>query len=122
MGLRVYATANKLAFNMRIPVILDFVVCSSGQSSSYQGPFIPKQTMKFDDDLIFFFSEIASLEVRSQIVYPSQPATLPTSKQPCSFREGTPAALTMSPDVIDEALVFFFSPGSFVGVGFLTAR
>jgi hypothetical protein len=122
VSLRVYATANKLAFNVCVPIILDLIICSSRQSSSYQRPFISKQAVKFNNDLIFFFSEIASLEVRPQIVYPPQSATLATPKQTCSFGEGTPAALTMSTDVIDKALVFFLSPSAFVGVGFFTAR
>lgn len=43
MGLRVYATANKLAFNVCVPIILDLIVCSSGQSSSYQRPSAEKR-------------------------------------------------------------------------------
>lgn len=39
-----------------------------------------------------------------------------------SFREGSPASLTVGLDVGDEAFVLLLGPGSFVGVGFLTTR
>lgn len=78
--------------------------------------------MKLDDDFIFFFSEIASLEIRPKVIYPPQSAALAAPKQTSSFRKGTPAAFTMGADVTDEALVFFLSPSTFVGVGFFTAR
>ena len=38
------------------------------------------------------------------------------------FGEGAPATFAMDADVVDEALVFFFSPCALVGVSFLTAR
>lgn len=41
--------------------------------------------MKLDDEFIFFFSEITTLEVRAEIVYPPQSATLAASKQ--SYRQ-----------------------------------
>lgn len=39
--------------------------------------------------------------------------------QTCGFREWTPATFAVITDVIDETLVFFFGPSSFVCVGFL---
>jgi hypothetical protein len=41
--------------------------------------------VEFDDEFIFFFSEIATLEVRAKIVYPPQSATLATSKQSYTY-------------------------------------
>ena len=38
--------------------------------------------MKLDDEFIFFLCEIAALEVRAEVVYPSQPATLAAPEQP----------------------------------------
>lgn len=75
--------------------------------------------MEVDDEFIFMRGEIAPLEVRPQVVYPPQPATLPTSLQPSSFREGAPAAFAMGADVGDEAVVFLFRPRPFVRVCFL---
>jgi hypothetical protein len=46
---------------------------------------VSEQTMKLDDEFIFFFSEITTLEVRAEIVYPPQSATLAASKQ--SYRQ-----------------------------------
>jgi hypothetical protein len=38
--------------------------------------------MKFDNDLIFFWAEIAPFEVRTEIVYPSKPAAFTAPLQP----------------------------------------
>lgn len=38
----------------------------------------------------------------------------------CDFGEGSPIAITISFDVVDEALVFLFGPCTYVGVGHLT--
>lgn len=45
------------------------------------GLLVSEQTMKLDDEFIFFFGEITTLEVRAEIVYPPQSATLAASKQ-----------------------------------------
>ena len=45
-----------------------------------KGLLVSQQTMELDDEFIFFLSEIATLEIRAQIVYPPQSATLATSK------------------------------------------
>ena len=45
-----------------------------------RGVLVSQQTMELDDEFIFFLSEIATLEIRAQIVYPPQSATLATSK------------------------------------------
>jgi len=41
--------------------------------------------MEFDDELILFLRKISSLEVGPQIVYPSQAAALPASKQTYAY-------------------------------------
>lgn len=122
MGLRVEAAADELPLDVCVPVVFYFVVGSSRQSPRNQRPLVSKQAMELDDELIFFFCEISTLEVRAKVVYPSQPTALAAPKQPCGFGEGAPAAFAMDADVIDEALVFFFGPSAFVGVSFLTAR
>lgn len=105
--------------------------------------------MEFDYELILLICEVPSFQIRAEIVYPSQPATLSTPEQPykivenlvhdfmqgkekpgvegsdrltSSFREGSPASLTMGLDVGDEAFILLLGPSSFVGVGFLTTR
>jgi len=37
--------------------------------------------MEVYDEFIFLFSEVASLEIRSEVIYPSESATLATSEQ-----------------------------------------
>lgn len=43
-----------------------------------QNILVAEQAVELDDKLVFLFGEIPTLEVRSQVVYPPQPATLPT--------------------------------------------
>ena len=40
---------------------------------------VPKKAMEFDDELVFFFSEVATLEIRTEIVDPTESATFATS-------------------------------------------
>lgn len=51
------------------------------------GLLVSEQAMKLDDEFIFFFSEITTLEVRAKIVNPPQSATLAASEQ--SYRSYT---------------------------------
>lgn len=76
--------------------------------------------MEADDELVFVFREVASLEIRAEIVDPAKPAALAAAEQSSSFRERPPATFTVELDVADEALVFLFGPCSFVCVLFLT--
>lgn len=41
--------------------------------------------MEFDDELVFFFGEIAALEVRSEVVDPPEPTTLAAAKEAGGF-------------------------------------
>ena len=46
-----------------------------------KGLLVSEETMELDDEFIFFFSEIATLDVRAEIVYPPHSTTLARSKQ-----------------------------------------
>lgn len=72
--------------------------------------------MKADDELIFLWSEITAFKIRSEVINPSEPATLAAAIQTGGFRKRSPGAFAMSVDVGDETLVFFFGPSAFVGV------
>lgn len=45
--------------------------------------------MKLDDELILLAGEVPAFKVRPEIVYPSEPTTLPTPKQTCKNRQQT---------------------------------
>lgn len=77
--------------------------------------------MELDDELIFFFSEVAALEVRSEVVDPPQPTALAAAKKAGGFGQRAPAAFTVSSDISNEAIIFFFGPSSFVRVSLFTA-
>ena len=78
--------------------------------------------MEFDDELVFFEGEIAALEVREEIVDPAETTALAATEKAGGFGERAPAAFTVSSNVRNEAMIFFFGPCTFVCVCFLTAR
>lgn len=78
--------------------------------------------MEFDDELVFLLGEIAAFEVGAEVVNPAEAATLAASEEAGGLGEGAPAALAVSSDVGNEAVVFFLGPGSLVGVSLLAAR
>lgn len=43
--------------------------------------------MKFDDEFVFFLGEVPALQVRSEVVYPSEPAAFPTPEKAGGLRE-----------------------------------
>lgn len=60
--------------------------------------------MKLDDEFIFFFGEVSSLEIRSEVVYPSEPATLAASKQTYKHkvRRKTKRKLNRVPKIVEK--------------------
>ncbi|KAF1896688.1 hypothetical protein Lal_00034387 [Lupinus albus] len=76
----------------------------------------------FDDDFIFFFGEVATFEVRTEVINPAETAALAASEKTSSFRERTPTTFTMSTNIRYKSIIFFFSPCTFVCVSFLTTR
>jgi len=83
---------------------------------------VPEETMEFDDELVFFFREIAAFEVRAEVVDPAEAAALAAAEKAGGFGERAPATFAVSSDVSYEAIVFFFGPCTFVCVCFLTTR
>jgi len=121
MGLRVDSLAQQFSFDVGVPVVLYLVVRPPRQSSCNKRPLVADDGVEFDDEFVFFFCETSTLEIGTQVVYPSQPAALSASQQPCGLGKGTPAAFTMESNMSDEAVVFFFSPGPFVGTSLFVA-
>lgn len=78
--------------------------------------------MELDDELVFFFGEIAPFEVGTEVVDPAETAALAAAEETGGFGERAPTALAVSANIGDEAIVFFFGPSTFVGMSFLTAR
>ena len=62
---------------------------------------VAKDAMEFDDELIFLFSEITSLEVRPQVIDPPEAAALSAAEKAGGLGQRPPAALPMGPDVRD---------------------
>ena len=78
--------------------------------------------MKFDDEVIFKWSEIATFKIRAEIIDPSKAATLAASEEASGLREGAPAALAVSFDISNKTVVFFPGPSPFVCMSLLTTR
>uniref|UniRef100_A0A2P2JE36 Tannin-related R2R3 MYB transcription factor n=1 Tax=Rhizophora mucronata TaxID=61149 RepID=A0A2P2JE36_RHIMU len=64
--------------NFSVPIILYLIVCSSWKPSSDEGPSVSQELVEPDDELLFINCYISSLDIRSEIVQPSQSAALPT--------------------------------------------
>lgn len=77
--------------------------------------------MELNDELVFVFGEVPSLEVRAEVIDPSEAAALAAPEEASGLGEGAPAALTMGSDVGDEPLILLLSPCPLVGVRFLAA-
>jgi hypothetical protein len=122
MGLGVESLAQQFSFDVCVPVVLYLVVRPPGQSPRNKRPLVADEGVEFDDELVFFFREASTLQIRTQVVYPSEPAALSASQQPCGLGKRTPAPLAVGSNVSDEAVIFLFSPGPFVSVSLLTAR
>lgn len=71
---------------------------------------VSKNGMEVDDHLLLFISEIASLDVRPQVVDPAEAATLATSVETGKHRERSPTAMAMSLYVLHQLPVFFWRP------------
>lgn len=83
---------------------------------------VSKDLVEVDDDLLFLFGELPSLDIRPQIVRPPQPATLPAPVQPGELRKRSPAPMPVRVYVISELLVLFRSPRPLLQPGLVAAR
>lgn len=82
---------------------------------------ITKTGVEINDKLFFIFIKNATLQVGSEVVSPTEAAALATSPESSEFRDGTPTTLTMYEYEIDQLLVFFSSPWSFLHAKLVTA-
>lgn len=72
---------------------------------------VAKNRMEVNNHLILVLRESASLDVRSKVVGPPQPAALATSLKACIERKRTPAPMAMVLNVRHQLLIFIGSPG-----------
>ena len=157
---------------MGVPVVLDLVIRSPGELSGNQRPPakrasmhhffargmiccpkivkdvpVAERSMKTDDHLLFLRRDVASLQVRSEVVYPPQPATLSASKKSfnpehativrklsrnvslslcliftCILGERSPRTFAVGLNVIHENLVLLRCPSPFLQPLLLAAR
>lgn len=70
--------------------------------SGHASPLVAEPSVKLDDFGLFLGREGAFLEVRPQVVCPSQPAALPTPHQPGLPPDGIPVTLTVRLHVFDQ--------------------
>ena len=77
--------------------------------------------MKINNQLLFSFTEEASLEVRSKIVSPAEAAALPASSEASEFRDSAPTALAIGENEVDEFLVLLSRPWPFLYPKLVTA-
>lgn len=122
MGLGVEFPAQFSFLNVGIPIVLYLVFRPPRQSTRDKRPLVTQEVVEFDYEIVFFFGEVSTLQIRTQVIYPSQPATLPTSQQTCGPRKGMLAAFAVGSNVGDEAGIFLLGPRPFVCITLLTAQ
>lgn len=83
---------------------------------------VPQQAVKLDDELIFFLCEVSPLKIRPQVIDPAKPAALPAAEQPGRLWQRPPAPFAVSPDICNQAIIFFLGPCTLVGVSLFTTR
>jgi hypothetical protein len=77
--------------------------------------------MKINNQLFFSFTEEASLKVWAKIVCPAKAATLAATSEAGELRNGTPTALTIGKNEVDEFLVLLSRPWPFLYPKLVTA-
>lgn len=83
---------------------------------------VSKTSMKINDQLLFSFSEKASLEVRAEIISPTEAAAFAAAAEAGELRDCPPTALAIGEYEVDELLVFLGSPRAFFNAEFVAAR
>lgn len=78
--------------------------------------------MKINNQLFFGFSEKTSLQVRAEIISPTKAATFATTTEAGKLGDGSPTALAIGENKVDEFFVFFSCPRPFFHSKFVTAR
>lgn len=81
MSVGIQALSNELFLDARIPEILDLVVGPAGQVLGYLRPPVAQNPVNVDDGSLLLLVEGPPLQVRPQVVYPSQSTTLPAPLQ-----------------------------------------
>lgn len=51
----------------------------------FENLLVAKETMEFDDEFIFFFGEVATLEIRSEVIDPTETAAFATTEESGGF-------------------------------------
>lgn len=122
MGVGVKALSEELLLYAGVPKVLDLIVGPTGQVLGYLRPPVAKNSVHVDDGPLFLGREGTPFQVRPQVVYPPQPATLSTSLESGELRYRAPAADAESGDVVEELLVFLGRPQPFSQLLLHTAR
>ena len=78
--------------------------------------------MEINDQLFFRFCKEASLQVGTEIVGPTEPATLATAAKAGQLRDSSPATLAICEDEVDELLILLGCPWPFLNPKFVAAR
>ncbi|MFS7978399.1 hypothetical protein Hanom_Chr10g00915051 [Helianthus anomalus] len=56
---------------------------------------VTKKAMEFNYEFIFFFGEVATFEVRAEVIDPPETAALAAAEESGGLRKGPPAAFTV---------------------------
>lgn len=83
---------------------------------------ISKTSVKINDQLFLSLGKEASLEVRTEVVGPTEAAALTTAAEARELGDGPPAAVAIGENEVDELLVLLSRPWPFLHPKFVTTR
>lgn len=107
---------------MRIPVVLDLVVCPPRQVRCNCRPPVAQDGMEAYDHLLFLRGEFASLDVRPEIIRPSETTAFPASKKSSVLGKSSPAPVPMLLNVGNQLLILVWCPRTLLHTHLFAAR
>lgn len=85
MGSGIYALADQLLAQVRVPVVLYLIVRTPWDPPSYQRPPVAQEAMEAKDEIFFVGGDLAALDRRAEVVHPAEAAALAAAEQPRSL-------------------------------------
>lgn len=84
------------------------------RETSYIYVLVSNKSMEVDDGLLFFLGEVSPLDIRPEIVGPSEPATLSAPVQACKLGQSSPTPMPISFYVFHQLFILLRCPWPFL--------
>jgi hypothetical protein len=99
---------------MSVPIVFNFIICSSWKMTRNFRPFVAKEGMESNDSTLFSIGKFASPDIRPEIIHPPEPTALATAVKSSELRKRPPIPITILVYISSELIIFFWQPRSFL--------